>query len=154
MKNFVDNVGLTQLPTLPNGVQWSEEGLIAVAGGNAVSLLHPGDLGGPRGFVGLPDTCSVAVIDAPGGPRNVCEVHFEVRSAWAGGAGGRRVAGLAPSASATFSRGRCRLAALPVGDPQQGSQAPVPRPRPVAQRCLHSLTPSLALAPAPPPSGS
>lgn len=78
--SFVDTQGLFQTPSVPNAVQWSEEGILAVAAGAAVTLLHPGRLDGPRGFVGLTGPASLAALEAAGAPQDPSDVHYELNN--------------------------------------------------------------------------
>jgi hypothetical protein len=55
-------------PEFPNSVRWAEDGTLAFAAGNSVTLLHPGALGGPRAFVGLDARGSDDALMAPGDP--------------------------------------------------------------------------------------
>lgn len=53
-------------PEFPSAVQWSEDNLLAVAAGNFITVLNPGQLGGPRGFAAVdrpaPDSLCVGVL--------------------------------------------------------------------------------------------
>jgi hypothetical protein len=81
MQKFQASQGLHNAPEYPATLQWSEDGVIAVAGGNCVTLLNPGDLPGPRAFVALGDGCDVGVINAPGEPAvSTPDLHNEINS--------------------------------------------------------------------------
>ncbi|GAB4816748.1 hypothetical protein N2152v2_003794 [Parachlorella kessleri] len=78
MGKFVDSQGLYIAPRVPNSVQWSEEGLLAVAAGNAITLLHPGRLDGPRAFAGVTSPMDTAALDAAGIPEDHSDVHLQL----------------------------------------------------------------------------
>ena len=68
----------------------AQEGVLAVAAGNSVQLLHPGDLAGPRAFASFPaESGDAAALEAPGGPRNVADVHYAVGGSGISGGGAR-----------------------------------------------------------------
>jgi hypothetical protein len=63
-----DAQGLYYAPSFPNSVQWADDGTLAVAAYNSVSLLHPGNLSGPRSFVGFDSKPDSAALTAAGRP--------------------------------------------------------------------------------------
>lgn len=75
---FADTLGLTTRPSAPNAVQWSADGVLAVAAGSAVVLANPANLQGPRAFAS-PGALDVSVLQAPGQPADPTAVaHHEV----------------------------------------------------------------------------
>lgn len=68
-ETFADAVGLSNRPVGPNAVQWSADGVLAVAAAHSVVLLSPGNLLGPRGFATPGNECDVTMLQAPGAPK-------------------------------------------------------------------------------------
>ncbi len=108
MKKVVDTQGLFNSPKAPNSVQWSDEGLLAVSAGNAVTLLHPGRLDGPRAFVGLTSPLDTTVLDAPGAPQDPDDVHYELSNL-------RRAAFLSPYTLVIKDQSARSMAWSPLG---------------------------------------
>lgn len=67
-QQFVDFIGLANKPVPPNAVQWSADGVLAVAAAHSVVLLSPADLQGPRAFASPGNLCDPTVLQAPGDP--------------------------------------------------------------------------------------
>jgi len=68
---FSDYFNISNAPGYPNSLAWSEDGILAIVGGNTIDLTHPGDLQGPRSFIGLDRPASSSILDAAGAPKNI-----------------------------------------------------------------------------------
>ncbi len=73
---FADTLGLATQPSPSNAVQWSADGVLAVAAGPAVVLANPANLHGPRAFAS-PGALDISVLQAPGQPADpaTCAHH-------------------------------------------------------------------------------
>ncbi|KAL4425570.1 hypothetical protein ABPG75_009586 [Micractinium tetrahymenae] len=78
LPQFADTLGLANRPSAPNAVQWSADGVLAVAAGSSIVLASPVNLQGPRAFAS-PGALDVSVLQAPGQPADpTADAHHEV----------------------------------------------------------------------------
>lgn len=68
---FIDVHGVLNEPKYPDCIQWAEDGTLAIGAGNSITLLHPGNMPGPRCFVSLDGRCDPAALNAAGQPENL-----------------------------------------------------------------------------------
>lgn len=67
-KPFTDVHGILNEPSHPNCIQWSEDGTLAIAAGNSITLLHPGNMPGPRAFIGIDSSFDTTILNDAGQP--------------------------------------------------------------------------------------
>lgn len=71
---------LISSPEFPNAVQWAEDGTLAVAEGNGITLLNPSALNGPRSFCAVEGFARDDVTEAAGVLRSNqgSSVHYDL----------------------------------------------------------------------------